>query len=305
MKNYTITPIGFVKNSFKNTVGFHEIKNVMREVSIIEILDEYAEGLFQIEKEEFLNIIFYFDRSEGYKLICNTPLGEEKGVFVCRSPKRPNSLGTTTVKLIKREKNKLYVTGLDAIDNTPVIDIKNANSFLVETHPTYIPRYKENPRIDIENLLDKEETKALLIKSAQLHNHFCPNLALGVMASVLAMSTFKKNNSWKNIKVRTNSQTCYLDGIQFITGCSLSNQSLTLEDEEEFFIAIETKTNQRGVLLKIKNKNLIEDKIPKFHTFCQKFLTHQLNADEKEKILKATFQLLEIPAKDIFEINEY
>jgi tRNA-Thr(GGU) m(6)t(6)A37 methyltransferase TsaA len=46
------------------------------------------------------------------------------GVFACRGPIRPNPIGLTLVELVKREENVLWVKGLDALDNTPVLDIK-------------------------------------------------------------------------------------------------------------------------------------------------------------------------------------
>jgi tRNA-Thr(GGU) m(6)t(6)A37 methyltransferase TsaA len=46
------------------------------------------------------------------------------GVFASRSPARPNPIGITTVKLLERRENVLKVTGMDAIDGTPVLDIK-------------------------------------------------------------------------------------------------------------------------------------------------------------------------------------
>lgn len=46
------------------------------------------------------------------------------GVFACRGPVRPNPIGLTVVELVKREENALWVRGLDALDSTPVLDIK-------------------------------------------------------------------------------------------------------------------------------------------------------------------------------------
>jgi tRNA (Thr-GGU) A37 N-methylase len=47
-----------------------------------------------------------------------------QGVFATHSPARPNSILITVVKLVKREQNILHVTGLDALDGSPVLDIK-------------------------------------------------------------------------------------------------------------------------------------------------------------------------------------
>ena len=60
------------------------------------------------------------------------------GLFATRSPHRPNPLGETTVPLLKRQANVLTVEGLDAVDGTPVIDIK-----------PYLPKYDSttNPRV--------------------------------------------------------------------------------------------------------------------------------------------------------------
>jgi tRNA (Thr-GGU) A37 N-methylase len=46
------------------------------------------------------------------------------GVFALESPTRPNPIGLTLVSLVKREGRRLFVTGLDYFDGTPVIDIK-------------------------------------------------------------------------------------------------------------------------------------------------------------------------------------
>jgi len=70
------------------------------------------------------------------------PRGNKKlplvGLFATRSPNRPNSIGKATVRLIKREGNVLKVRGLDAIDGTPVIDIK-----------PYLPRYDSVARAKV------------------------------------------------------------------------------------------------------------------------------------------------------------
>ena len=56
------------------------------------------------------------------------PMGKQgiplKGVFATRSPNRPNPVGKATVRLLQRQGNILKVEGLDAIDGTPIIDIK-------------------------------------------------------------------------------------------------------------------------------------------------------------------------------------
>lgn len=115
-------PIGHVENDYIEPVYNEEI---YQKVSKIVLKKELAKGFFRIEDFEKLYILFYFSRSEGYELIQHRRYdGEMAGVFASRSPYRPNKIGLTIVELLKVEENILYVKGLDAIDGTPVLDIK-------------------------------------------------------------------------------------------------------------------------------------------------------------------------------------
>ena len=91
----------------------------------IEIYKEYEEGLKDIEGYSHIHLFYWLHKSKGYNLLVQTPWDAEKhGVFVTRSPNHPNPLGYSVVKLIERKDNILRVKGLDAIEGTPVIDIK-------------------------------------------------------------------------------------------------------------------------------------------------------------------------------------
>ncbi|MBD3296095.1 MAG: tRNA (N6-threonylcarbamoyladenosine(37)-N6)-methyltransferase TrmO [Candidatus Omnitrophica bacterium] len=116
-----ISPVGTVRNRY---VSISRIDRARAGRSRISLLPEYAEGLYRLEESGYLDIIFYFHRSDGYSLICKTPHWGVRGVFASRSPFRPVPLGLTTVKLLSVEKNEIIVEGLDALDGTPVLDIK-------------------------------------------------------------------------------------------------------------------------------------------------------------------------------------
>jgi len=95
------------------------------DTSIIEIADEYTNGLKDIEDFSHLHIIYWLHKSEGYELMVHTPWDAmPHGLFTTRSPRRPNPIGHGVVELINIKENKLYVKGLDAIEGTAVIDIK-------------------------------------------------------------------------------------------------------------------------------------------------------------------------------------
>jgi len=52
------------------------------------------------------------------------PGGEERGVFSTRSPERPNPIGLSVCKIVRIEGKRVFVKWLDAIDGTPIVDIK-------------------------------------------------------------------------------------------------------------------------------------------------------------------------------------
>lgn len=121
--------IGTVESEFTTP----EVPEKMREKkSTIVIKEEYEAGLHKIEECDYLQVIFNFHLTDDYKLKGKRRHGDERGVFASRSPRRPGAVGVTTVKLLTREGNKLRVKGLDAVDGTPVIDIKPYSSRMDE-----------------------------------------------------------------------------------------------------------------------------------------------------------------------------
>ncbi len=126
---YKIREIGRVESKYKKPVGPEEMKQYE---STIIIKPKYEEGLYAIEKSNYLQIIFYLHKSRDYTLKGPRRHGNIRGLFASRSPNRPSPLGITTVKLITREANKLRVKGLDAIDGTPVVDIKPYSTLMDE-----------------------------------------------------------------------------------------------------------------------------------------------------------------------------
>ncbi len=124
---YTIEPVGFVKNKRKK-IEDDFWGDIISEIIISDKLS--IESLKGIEEFSHLEIIFYFHMADLSKISISAthPRGNsqypEVGIFAQRKKARPNLLGTTIVKLHKVENNILTVSGLDAINGSPVIDIK-------------------------------------------------------------------------------------------------------------------------------------------------------------------------------------
>jgi len=78
-----------------------------------------------IEGFSHLYVLWIFDRSVDYDLLARPPLDDRPhGVFATRSPRRPNPIGLTVVRLLGREGAHLRVRGVDMLDGTPIVDLK-------------------------------------------------------------------------------------------------------------------------------------------------------------------------------------
>ena len=132
----TIEPIGIIHSPHTDKAGC-PIQPTYATTSLgkVEILEQYQEGLKDIEAFSHLYLLYYFDRAGVIKLIRPTFLDDHPhGIYASRHPCRPNGIGLSIVRLIKRDHNILEVAGVDMLDGTPLLDIK-----------PYIPRFDSVP----------------------------------------------------------------------------------------------------------------------------------------------------------------
>ncbi len=91
----------------------------------IEIKDQYAAGLKDIEGFSHLILIYYLHECRNEALEVKPFMDDAThGVFATRAPKRPNHIGMSTVKLEGVDGNVLYISNVDILDGTPLLDIK-------------------------------------------------------------------------------------------------------------------------------------------------------------------------------------
>lgn len=95
----------------------------------LEILPRWASALDGIEAYSHLVVIFWLDRARrARKAQARRPEGRpelpEVGLFATRTPRRPNPLGVSTPRLLRRDGATLWAVGIDAWPGTPILDIK-------------------------------------------------------------------------------------------------------------------------------------------------------------------------------------
>lgn len=121
-----MNPIGYVRNDVQNRkdVSWGE------DVSTIVLNEEYHSGLKGLENFTHVIILYYLDKAayQKEKHLQRRPQNREDmplvGIFSQRGKDRPNPIGMTSVRIVSVDGAALTVKGLDAIDGTPVLDIK-------------------------------------------------------------------------------------------------------------------------------------------------------------------------------------
>jgi len=134
-----LKPVGTVHSPYKDTDEAPYQGRDSETISEIEVFKEFEAGLQDIDGFSHVVVIYWFHKSDRYHLLVKTPWDEDlHGVFATRSPRRPCPLGLTLAELVARHNNILKVKGLDAIDGTPVLDIKPYIPSLEERRPVKI-----------------------------------------------------------------------------------------------------------------------------------------------------------------------
>ena len=121
-----MTPIGVARTPFTATSQIPKGRGAEHHAEgAIEVLPHLEPGLTDIEGFSHLYVIWMFDRAGECELVGIPPTDTRPhGVFATRSPRRPNPIGLTVVRLLRREGTTLHVAGVDMLDGSPILDIK-------------------------------------------------------------------------------------------------------------------------------------------------------------------------------------
>jgi len=122
---YVMRPIGVIHSPFDEASQTPIQSSRSQSIGQVEVYPEYVEGLQDIEGFTYIILLYVFHRSSGYALKVKPFLDDQlHGLFTTRHPCRPNPIGLSTVRLLRRDKNMLEIQGVDMLDGTPLLDIK-------------------------------------------------------------------------------------------------------------------------------------------------------------------------------------
>ncbi len=127
MRRYTVRPIGFVRSEIRSVENAPRFYTEGAPNAFLEVLPEYRKGLLRIEVGDEVIVLTWLHRA-GRDALRVHPRGDRSrpltGVFRTRSPHRPNPIGLHRAKVLRVRRNGLDVGPIEAIDGTPVVDIK-------------------------------------------------------------------------------------------------------------------------------------------------------------------------------------
>ena len=123
-KPFKIFPIGFVENLLERGEGFG-LKGSRNDVSKIRLFESQRPFLYKLEDDKWITVVYYFHKQREIRSTFPRGIdGKKVGIFASRTPNRLSRIGITNVRLVKIEDTALIVKNLDAINGTPVLDIK-------------------------------------------------------------------------------------------------------------------------------------------------------------------------------------
>ncbi|MEN6348779.1 MAG: tRNA (N6-threonylcarbamoyladenosine(37)-N6)-methyltransferase TrmO [Syntrophomonas sp.] len=208
-----LKPIGLVRSKTENP----EDIPVPGQPAQVEIFPQYQQGLLRIEANSHLWLLLWFHKSDRSCLSTvprrvNLSL-PEYGVFGLRSPNRPNPIALCLVHLDSVEGNILNVSGLDAINGTPVLDIKSYYEQDIIFSPT-------TPHIWAS---DRSMRQNIFLKQALAHHQEkCPDLYMAVRMAMAAEQLMGHLNT-PDLKLTVTGSACLADTLQGLSRARLAN----------------------------------------------------------------------------------
>ncbi|MBP2133077.1 tRNA-Thr(GGU) m(6)t(6)A37 methyltransferase TsaA [Methanomicrobium sp. W14] len=372
-KDITLTPVGIIRNrvvkpqlvaskdGLKMNGNYDSTMKKLHDDSYADseilIRNDMADLLDGIEDYSHIIVLYWGHEitDDGRSLKKVHPAGRNdyqlEGIFSTCSPARPNPVLMTVVRLLKKEKCRLLVSGLDAIDKSPVIDLKPYVCGQFPQKETFVPRWmesmmkefnesntmketdvknpdqmfcsrvldnsrieklKENPRAEFGEAVKNKDVQTCLIKTAEIHGHYCPGSALGVMASIyglhlLGPECMNSDGVMENLLAIVEINACFADGVQAVSGCTLGNNALIYRDLGKLAVTFAVRGKKEGVRIRARPefKEYVDENVPEFYPMMEKVIMKRDGTAEEEKLfrkngLKAAFSLSQLPFEKLF-----
>ena len=166
-------------------------------------------------------------------------------------------------------------------------------------------------RLEIDKKIEENDLSGLLYLTGLIHGHHCIGSAMGVIAAHYAMKAMdiKENTGMEHIIAVVETNNCFADGVQVVTGCSFGNNSMVYRDFGKTAFSL-VKRNGEGIRLCTKPDlgDLLKDKRPEAINFVNIINNREATPEEEAKVMQLNkehcYSVLSIPAEKIFNVEK-
>lgn len=174
-----------------------------------------------------------------------------------------------------------------------------------------IESLKQNPRGEFLQAIREKDMARCLLKTAEIHGHFCPGSALGVMASVYGLNMLGldsiSSDGLEDLMAVVEINACFADGVQTVSGCTLGNNALVYRDLGKLAVTFAMRGADQGVRIRVRPdfRSSVAKAAPEFYPLMEKVIKNREGgAKEKAAFRKAgrqaAFAIIQLPLEGLF-----
>jgi len=166
----------------------------------------------------------------------------------------------------------------------------------------------DNPRQEVEEAIAAGDLSKLLRMTGMLHGHFCPFSAMGVKAAVRAVRELGvKSTGMEEVIAIVETNNCFSDGVQFVTGCSLGNNALIYRDYGKTVFTLAKRTGE-AVRMSVRAERIVEERTPEATQLFERVVIERGGTEaDKERLSELwrelSFKILALPDEEVFDIE--
>jgi formylmethanofuran dehydrogenase subunit E len=168
----------------------------------------------------------------------------------------------------------------------------------------------ENPRQGIEDAIYAGDLPKLLQISGMLHGHYCPFSALGVKAGARAMKELgiRQTMGMEEVVAIVETNNCFSDGVQIVTGCSFGNNALIYRDYGKTAFTL-ARRNGQGLRISVRADRVMVERSPEANELWGRVVVQHRGSEEDGKRLSAlwkelSFRVLALPDEEVFDVRK-
>jgi formylmethanofuran dehydrogenase subunit E len=166
----------------------------------------------------------------------------------------------------------------------------------------------DHPRQEIEQAIAEGDLSKLVRMNGMLHGHFCPFSAIGVKAAARAVRELSiKSTGMEGVVAIVETNNCFSDGVQFVTGCSFGNNALIYRDYGKTAFTLARRTGE-AVRISMRSDLVMEERSPKATQLFDRVVVERSGTEADQKRLselwkELAFRVLNIPDEEVFDIR--